>query len=119
MAINLQNLHDLMRQKVGGGGQVFTQQFLDAVNRVSIDLLSDVGLEVDEAASLEPLDLASKYYPAYRWGVAYYMNEDHQYGKEQPASLESKYRQAIGQAQAFYDFQNNLPAGNIAGTWGS
>ncbi len=119
MAIKLQQLHQYAQDNLGASGSEFDRYFIDAVNCVSRDVLSDIGLDVDEINTISgELDIASKHYDVYKLGIISYMVKAREWAKKADASCEMEYRRAIGRSQYFYAEDEGLKGGTMASTWG-
>ncbi len=119
MAINLQALRQTMQYKYGASGSEFDAAFIDAVNRVSVDAKTDIGLEVDAITQITgELDIDDVYYPVWKEGVSFYIARDRQWAKEPEASSERFYRRAIGAAQSYKREEDGAGWG-LKSNWGS
>lgn len=100
MSINLVALRDRLARKIGGGGTHFDSLFLEAVNDVSADLKRDCFLDVGPIETLtDVIGLGREYYPAYREGVAYYLQCSAEFAKEPDPNGYRKYRNALAECQ--------------------
>lgn len=121
MSLNLNALYKRIADKAGANQSAdFQAVFIDAVNRVSMDMLTDVGVTVAQINNISGnLDVDANYYPVYSEGVAYYIFSDGQWGKEPDQKAYQKYRMAIGQGQYKYAEDEGLETGAAIGSWGS
>jgi hypothetical protein len=119
MAINLQALRQTMMYKYGASGSEFDAAFIDAVNRVSVDAKTDIGLEVAAITQITgELDIDDMYYPVWKEGVSFYIARDRQWAKEPEQSAERYYRWAIGAAQTAKRDEDEGTYG-LESNWGS
>jgi len=116
--INLSTLRDRMSRKFSTGGTRFDSAFLDAVNDVSTDLRRECFLDVaDIETTTDQLDLEAKYTPAYRDGVAYYIQSSGEFQKEPDDKLGMRYRNALAQCQFLAIDELDPTAGTPLGSW--
>lgn len=116
--INLSQLRDRLARKIGGGGSYFDSLFVESVNDVVRDLNRECFQELDEVDGMDSIDLDNAFYPAFREGVFYYLQNNSEFSREPDPTAYGKYRRALAECQ-FYAIEDLDPStGTMVSTWG-